>query len=184
MRSNLKTDYFEWMMRKVDAFRRNRPSYYRLLEELNNTEFEFIIDMDANRVEDGIDLRYRFAYENDIDYSFISELFYDDRCSILEMMVALAIDCEEHIMYDQEIGDRTPRWFWSMIDSLGLMDYDDAHYNERRVKEILSRFIKRKYKPNGEGGLFTLKHPKEDLRTVEIWYQLNWYLDELIDNER
>lgn len=182
MVSELKKDYFYWMLKKVGAIGL-RPSYLRLLEELFNTEFEFYIDMDANRYENGINLRYRYAYEKSISYGDMATELDHDWCSVLEMMVSLAIDCEEHIMYDPEIGDRTEKWFWGMIKSLGLMDQDDWHYDASKSRRIIKRFLKRSYKPNGEGGLFTLKHPREDLRNVEIWYQLNWYLDEMIDEE-
>lgn len=183
MVNDVKKDYFSWMLEKVGATKR-RPSYFKLLNELYETEFEFYIEMDGNRYDDGIDLRYRYAYENNISYGEIAIEMDRQWCSILEMMVALAIDCEEHIMYDPEIGERTSYWFWGMIDSLGLTNQDDDHYKPATVKHVIKKFLKREYKPNGSGGLFTLKHPREDLRKVEIWYQLNWYLDEVIEGGR
>ena len=42
------------------------------------------------------------------------------------------------------------------------------------------RFMDGKYKPNGKGGLFTIPSCERDLRTVEIWYQMNWYLNSII----
>ena len=184
MASDLKQDYFEWMVEKVGGYKHDRLSYRYLLEELNETSFEFYIDMDENRYADGISLRYRFGYENDIIYPIICKQLDIYDCSVLEMMVALAINCEEHIMYDPEIGNRTADWFWDMVDSLGLTEYSDRHFMESRVRNIIHKFITRSYSYNGSGGLFTLKHPKEDMRNVEIWCQLNWYLDELVDNER
>ena len=96
------------------------------------------------------------------------------------MMVALAIRCEEHIMGDQDIGDRTGLWFWGMIENLGLLSMTDTAFNKRRVDEIIDIFLNREYKRNGEGGLFTVKNHRDDLRTVEIWYQLMWYLNEIM----
>ena len=37
--------------------------------------------------------------------------------------------------------------------------------------------MNREYEPNGKGGLFTIRGCEEDLTEVEIWYQLNWYLN-------
>jgi hypothetical protein len=48
------------------------------------------------------------------------------------------------------------------------------------VDYVLDRFLDRDYEPDGRGGLFRVKHTDEDLRFVEIWYQMNWYLDELL----
>ena len=179
---DLKQDYFEWMCKRVSVKRR-KPSYHLLLDELNNTEFEFYIDMDSNRYDDGVDLRFRYGYECEIPFDVIAMQLDNEPCSVLEMMVALAIDCEEHIMFDPEIGDRTSYWFWNMIDSLGLKGMDDEHYNARKVRNIISRFLRRDYDPSGAGGLFTLKRPRKDMRKAEIWYQLNWYLDELIEDK-
>ena len=53
----------------------------------------------------------------------------------------------------------------------------DNHYDETYVDEVITRFLDRDYQPNGKGGLFTIRHCDDDLREVEIWYQLCWYLD-------
>jgi hypothetical protein len=140
--------------------------------------------MDGNRAEDGIDLRYRFGYEQGYDSPMIATLLDDRPCSVLEMLIALAIRCEEHIMNDPDIGNRTGQWFWNMIINLGLGFMDDTKFDENYVKDVISRFLYRKYKRNGEGGLFTVEHCKNDLRTVEIWYQMCWYLDEVLENGR
>ena len=150
-------------------------------KSLSKTDFYYTIPMDGNREADGIDLRYRFGYENSYDESMIAAYLDDRPCSVLEMMIALAIRCEENIMDDPDIGDRTGQWFWSMIENLGLSDMDDAEYDELYVHRIVKRFLDRGYKKNGEGGLFTIHHSAgRDLRNVEIWYQMCWYLDELV----
>jgi hypothetical protein len=153
-----------------------RLSYQKLLRYLHDISFTFTIDKDGNRAEDGTDLRYRFGYERGYDGSTISVL--DDRvCSVLEMMVALSIRCEENIMIDSEIGDRTGQWFWNMIVTLGLGAMTDAKFDSRYTNEVIHRFLNREYKETGEGGLFSIKHCRYDLREVEIWYQMCWYLD-------
>jgi hypothetical protein len=102
----------------------------------------------------------------------------DGPCSVLEMMIALAVRCEEHIMDDPNIGNRTGQWFWGMIVNLGLGAVTDERYDARLVDERIGRFLNRDYEPNGRGGLFTVRNCKYDLRDVEIWYQLCWYLDD------
>lgn len=170
----VENEYFNWMCKLVRDD--NRPSYSKLLTYLNNREFTYILDMDGNRAEDGIDLRYRFAYENKYDYPVIAHYLDNRPCSILEMMVALALRCEEHIMDDPDIGNRTGQWFWGMISSLGLTDMNDSNFDGRYADTVIDRFLNREYKRNGEGGLFTMECCKHDMRDVEIWYQANWYL--------
>jgi hypothetical protein len=138
--------------------------------------------MDGNRAEDGMDLRYRFGYINSLEEPEIA-VYLDDRpCSILEMMIALAIRCEEQIMGDPDIGDRTGKWFWMMIDNLGLSNMDDNHYDENYINKVIRRFLDRAYDKNGNGGLFKIKGFHNDIRNVEIWYQMMWYLDEILKN--
>lgn len=181
MASRIKDAYFNWICDMVldDCFSDN-VSYIRLLTRLDETEFTYIVPRDRNRAADGVDLRYRFALRHEkelsIDY-VLDEL--DGPCSVLEMMVALAIRCEENIMDNALYGDRTVQWFWQMISSLGLSDMTDAMYDQEKVDYILKRFLNRRYSSNGKGGLFTIRNCDKDLRKVEIWFQLCWYLDSI-----
>lgn len=172
--SELKNRYFGWMVEVVHGH-----EYSQLLHRLSTTEFGWTVPLDANRADDGVQLRYRFgrifSYP---DYIIASELD-DCSCSILEMMVALAIRCEETIMHDQEVGDRTARWFWDMLASLGLQRMTDEWYDDNYVNNVINRFLNREYEYNGAGGLFTVSRPRRDMRSVEIWYQMNWYLDDI-----
>jgi hypothetical protein len=137
--------------------------------------------MDDNRLADGMDLRYRFAYECDIHSSMVASYLDDKPCSVLEMLVALSLRCEEHIMSNAEAGNRTGKWFWSMVDNLGLGDMTDSRFDISKVDAVIDRFLRRKYAPNGEGGLVTIPNCQQDLRKVEIWYQLMWYLTDILN---
>jgi hypothetical protein len=64
-----------------------------------------------------------------------------------------------------------------MLVSLGLESMDDFDYNEMYTDDVIDRFLYREYSPDGVGGLFTIDNSYEDLRTVDIWYQMLWYLD-------
>lgn len=178
--STLDEPYFEWMYGMMcNDEHLKRESYISLFRYLNDTEFTYDISMnDGNRWQDGIDLRYsRFS-----DYIGIEPLYMEfasSSCSVLEMMIALAIRLEEHIMHDPDIGDRTTMWFWGMIDSMGLSEMDDSEFNLAYVEAVVQRFLDRDYRPDGKGGLFTIEECKYDLRKVEIWYQACWYLDTL-----
>ena len=95
------------------------------------------------------------------------------------MMVGLATRCEESIMDDPQIGDRTGQWFWGMIASLGLSGMTDDKFDRDEFDDIMHNFLSHNYAPNGKGGLFTIKNCDKDLRRVEIWRQLCWYLDSI-----
>lgn len=175
-------EYFEWMYHLVCKNRyTKRRSYRKLLSRLHDIEFIYIIGMDSNRAEDGINLKYRFGYENGYEDFMISACLDNKSCSVLEMLVALAIRCEEHIMEDSDIGDRTGEWFWIMIENLGLRSMNDARFDRGYVDETIDIFLNREYKRNGEGGLFIVDSQR-DLRYVEIWYQMCLYLEKYLDN--
>ena len=178
-RNAINNKYFEWLSDRVSSERYSEHlSYTKLLVKLHDTDFRYSIPKDENRAEDGIDLRWRFANECDISYRDVEDAI-DRPCSIFEMMVALSIRCEESIMDNPERGDRTGQWFWGMISNLGLGSMTDDDFDKEYVEEVISIFLNREYEPDGKGGLFTVKHCEYDLRTIEIWIQLCWYLDAL-----
>ena len=179
MRNNIYHLYFEWIYDMMCAGKYDREvSFRRLFTTLHGIEFRYSILLDKNRAADGIDLRHRFLFRN--GYPEVDDSFLDDPCSVLEMMVALSLRCEESIMGDPDKGDRTSQWFWGMIKSLGLGSMMDDLYDHEKVISTIERFLDREYAPNGKGGLFTIKNCDKDLRDVEIWYQLCWYTNTIL----
>ena len=174
---NMRRKYFEWLCGFVKPFVLNR-SYRFLMLHLFRTDFYAVIPMDENRASDGIELRYRFGREKRIRMSDIADVLDVKDCSVLEMMVALSLRCEEQIVDEPDVGDRTRKLFWSMINNLGLNRMDDESYDSFEVEDRLDIFLNREYKPDGTGGLFKLRRTRHDLRNVEIWYQMMWYLSE------
>jgi hypothetical protein len=167
-------DYFEWLCELIDIRRFSKQvSYRKLLMRLHDIEFTWFVPHDDNRADDGVQLRRRFAMHHD-DMSLSNYIL--GPCSVLEMMVALAIRCEETIMDDTAMGDRTGQWFWGMVHNLGLSPMIDSEFDRRFVDDTIARFLNREYEPDGRGGLFTVRHCTHDMRTVEIWCQLSWYL--------
>lgn len=174
--------YFSWLIERLNGSRRLGQTYDKLLNKLYNTEFIYLIPLDQNRYDDGLYLRKRFVDEQGIRRDRLDVIFRDKPwCSILEMMTGLAIRCDENIMYDDEYGPRIDVWFWGMIDSMGLTYMNDENYDCDYTQYILERFLNREYSSDGEGGLFTIPNCDRDLRNVEIWYQLCWYLNTLFN---
>lgn len=179
--TRIEKDYFEWMYELACGDRyTGQNSYKELLNYLHETTFTFSIRKDVNRAYDGIDLRYRFAEDHypNLRYDEVSELL-SGPCSVLEMMIALAIRCEESIMDDPSYGDRKGQWFWKMIVSLGLGAMTDRRFDINYVKDVVNRFLAREYEPDGRGGLFRIRDCEHDLREVEIWIIMLWYLDSI-----
>ena len=189
MREKLERLYFHWLCWSMGAHRKPPRRFDKLFETLHEIPFRYSLPMDGNREEDGINLRYRYAEESGYDERMVASVLDRKPCSVLEMMTALCIRCEESIMDGYSL-DRLPRTstfseylFWIMLDNLGLSEMDDMHFDINIVEEAVDRFLDRDYEADGDGGLFILKFPRRDLRGVEIWYQMCWYLDELLGEE-
>lgn len=168
--------YFHWLCSMVNADD-PQESYICLMGVLFDTEFEWTIGNDVNRAEDGKRLRDPF---------FSDEESLSKPCSVLEMMIALAIRIDEEVMWNPDKGDRTAVWFWEMIDNLGLGELDDG-LEYGKIERIASRklhiFVHRMYKSDGVGSLFPMKTPLQKNGAVtkkchklEVWYQMMLYM--------
>lgn len=158
----------------------HQREYQNLLDCLDSIDFIWSVSNDKNRAVDGINLRSKFIDEYHLDFKRTIAIL-DRPCSVLEMMVGLACRCEDSIMGDDRLGDRTDQWFWTMIESMKIYIMDDERYDDEYVRDVIYKMLQRMYKRNGEGGLFTVHGTTRDLRRIEIWYQMNWYLDTLDD---
>lgn len=164
--------YFSWLVSKV-CHGTGRESYEHnklILDILSQRVFTSPVFLDKNRVYDGLELRTRFLNETDRrTYAFGSS-----DASILEVLIALAIRCEESLMGDNK-KDNTRKWFWLMIDNLDIRGCTDEFY----IDHVLNVFINRTYNYDGTGGgLFHVNEPRNDMRKTEIWYQMCWYLNQ------
>ena len=177
MNSSIKEEYDNWIVNLATDWCSNYGNYGRLMEFLHSIPFYSTVQipLDKNRGADGKDLRLRFVESTD-DYNYNYAYLYlmDYEATMLEVMVALAIRCEENIMHDIDLGDRSYEWFYGMLCSSGLDVYYDERFDKDEAAGIVTRILDRKYARNGKGGLFTLSNPPKDLRKVEIWYQLLW----------
>lgn len=178
--NDISKDYFNWLCKLIDHGGKVKI-YKKTLALLHEQDFIYILPKDGNRFEDGIELRYRYGSEHGISYQEIADRLDRRACSVFEMMVALAVRMEDHIMYDPDKGDRQSKWFWVMFENLGLKPMTnskfDEHYSD--ILEIIDRLNYREYEPDGTGGLFITHDPTKNMLDEEIWYQMQQYLNEL-----
>lgn len=191
-KNDINQEYLEWMGELVKGCSEfpvtgwkglDYTHYSRLFKHLNSIDFYYNIPMDANRYEDGIELRYQFGRDMNYDNRLIANCLDDHPCSVLEMMVALAVRCEEQIIYDDEVDNQAGLIFWDMLDNLDLISMDDYNYRPWYVDNVITKLLDREYERNGNGGLFTLKDCDEDVRDIEIWYQMCRYINAIYRKE-
>lgn len=164
-------DYYYWL---TDLLNDDniRSTYYKLLWEMLETEFTWSVPYDSNRASDGLYLRRQYLRETG------TILNVSGGCSVLEMFVAMCRRCEDELMHDPDLGDRTGVWFMDILENLGLDYYDDYHYDRAAVCEIMRVFLERKYDMCGFRGPFYAHKTCADFRKMDLWWQLNAYLEE------
>lgn len=169
----IREKYYDHLWRMISNNNYHSDDYSVLIWHLYDMSFYSSISMDEKRSVDGRNLRYQFGSKYGIDIPEIRTYLDNSPCSILELMIALAIRYE-NLCADEDFGDRTSDWFWEMIDNLGLIQMTDDNYDPDYASSIVFRFLNREYSPDGTGGLFQVPDSKVDLRQVDIWYQMQW----------
>lgn len=172
--ADLEKAYLLWLYSRTGNVEETRPSltYWKLFQQLRDTEFVWFVHNDDNRVEDGRELRRYFLDDIRVSEDDVDQRWFHRSCSVLEMLIGLAIRIE----FDAEFT--VAKWFWEMLSNSGLSGYVDWRYDARAVEDIVQRILWRTYNHDGDGGLFPLRHPELDQRHVELWYQAQAYLQE------
>lgn len=154
-------------------------SYRMLLGVLDGVEFTDTRGIDGNRIQDAQELRADRIANAELDHTIVRPF---PNVSMLEVMIAIA----ERL--GQITGDEdTAFWFWEMISNLALDGIDDTEfrsYPNSYEAEILDRaddVIDIKYDRDGLGGLFLLREgvAPRDMRDTELWYQMQYYANEV-----
>lgn len=176
--SELEQSYYEWLLELAIAptFR-----YTRLCEELYSIRFYAMNESDQNRASDGLSLRWRFAYLNHIPQEEYEGLKTGHPCSVLEVMVAMAVRCEEEFLATRE-DYAIPHLFYQMLENIGIQTMDDLRYSASVVRTQIHKTIERDYTPNGRGNFFYIPGYPGDLRTTELWLQMTAYVNYLGGN--
>lgn len=165
--SHLESDYFLWLISQIHI--PNDRTFVELFERMHALDFVWIIPNDDNRVQDGLDLRTDF-----LDGSH-EKMGGSELISILELLIALS----RRIAF--VAGGEPDRWAWKLVKNIHLGKMSDPMTDEKRARmdDILEKFVWRHYLPNGDGGFFPLDHPREDQTKIELWYQMNAYVNEM-----
>lgn len=151
--------------------------YCCLFATLHQIPFNIIIERDNNRLSDAINLRESF--KDDTNYA-LYDCIDNMPVSFLEILISLALRMEFIISASEDINE-TAKWVWVLLNNLNLIWFDDLTWDDNKEMEVIfiaQRVINRTYEPNGQGSMFPLKDSKDDMRNVELWYQMNAYLNE------
>jgi hypothetical protein len=164
---SLLESYILWLESQVVVDQHPR-NYSDLIKILGIKEFIWLVPHDNNRIMDGLDIRWEFYEETGLTGEI-------GPVSVLEILVALS----RRLAFIA--GGDPPGWAWQLICNLELHKSSDPIGPKKlmRVDEILETLVWRTYSKDGQGGFFPLAWPEQDQRDVELWYQMEYYADEI-----
>ena len=158
------------------------------------------IKEDEIRTTDAMELRRRYADEvgeaygrNEHDTDRIWKSVHG-KCSVLELILSLCFRLDEMVNED-EPGTMIPAFFDLLTGNLGFVFSERGGYGAAYEDDVkgwkrkIDRMMKREYQEDGsDGGLFPLKkwsteRGDKDQRKVPIWYQMNSWLSENLDED-
>lgn len=150
--------YYYWLLTRFDD---TAQQYSRLLEQMYETNYIWIYNLDYNRAEAGKNLRRDFLWEQGIDSE---DLQMDADCSVLEMLIAVVDTVSNYISSD--FNDV----FWEIVNNLGLKPYTDNSFDSGAVNQKLYSWM------YGNTCMFDL--PGIDWKKLSIWDQMNCYMNQ------
>lgn len=176
--------YSEWLNEQIMSDNiglDELDNYGILITTLSAMPFTYVLEMDSNRMWDGLYLRNIFYDDHP---AFEGELTQE--CSLLEMLVGLAYRMSNDVFSD--LGKSTGDWFWEFMSNLGADYYTDDildgefpknHRNYRdELIDLLRNFMDRRYKDSRHGNIFWFKKDPKGLKKIELWYQMHYYIEE------
>lgn len=165
--------YYSWLCNIIEAGSPHYIQYVSLLQILDNISYVYRHPMDYNRLMDAYNLRREFA-----NHPIFPGSAADVKpVSVFEVLVALSKKMDEDIL--SEPGQNRPaKWFWTMLNNLGLMIYPDYSLNADEIRVKVDNWLEGRFMPNGSGSPFPLINPYRDQRCVDMWSQMNDWVNE------
>lgn len=164
--------YLNWLEPQLRDENSPTGEYWGLVNLMFDKEFTWSVPHDDNRIADALELRNEFCHETHCRRSQLNRL---GPCSFLEVLIGLSRRLEFIA------GGNPSGWAWVLLTNLELDKMKDP-LTPRKIDQInllMDIVIERKYAPDGQGGFFPLAWPDEDQTRIELWYQMNYFVEEL-----
>lgn len=172
MTADVREAYLRWLEHQFRDEHTPTESYWDLINLMFDKKFDWQIPHDDNRLADGLALRPEFGNQARIPQRQLERF---GPCSFLEVHIGLS----RRLAF--VAGGEASGWAWQLLCNLELHRLSDplSRRKQEKVDDIMDMVIWRRYSPDGQGGFFPLAWPDDDQTTIELWYQLNSYVEEL-----
>lgn len=168
----VRAGYLAWLEPQLRDKDSPAGEYWGLVNLMFDKEFTWSVPHDDNRIADALQLRNEFSDETRFRRSQVERL---GPCSFLEVLIGLS----RRLAFIA--GGEAPGWAWILMGNLELQNMKDPLSTRKinRINSIMDTVIERRYSPDGMGGFFPLAWPDDDQTVIELWYQMNFYVEEL-----
>lgn len=166
--------YLTWLKQCIYLAETDRMRFEWIIEYLFTIDYWWTIPTDDNMAMVG--LKFRRTYMEGSGDTGIAG-WNDDRCTVLEFILAVAYSGETQLLGELDGNDRTYVWFWVMFEHLHLDQVTPGDYET--VYNIIMRLLGRTYDPSGEGCLSGPLGRPVDMRTVIFWWQFNFWVTDV-----
>jgi hypothetical protein len=165
--------YLHWLEAQLRDENSPTGEYWGLVNLMFDREFTWSVPHDDNRIADALELRNEFCNETRFRRSQIDRIA--PSCSFLEVLIGLSRRLEFIA------GGNPPGWAWVLLTNLELDKMVDPLSPRKidKINFIMDIVIHREYAPDGMGGFFPLAFPDDDQTRIELWYQMNSFVEEL-----
>ncbi len=165
--------YYQWL--KSLVYSEESGNHESLLACLNSMPYTYVVELDSNREGDGLYMRNIFYDEHEECEGMLTH-----DCTLLEMLVGFANRMAEDVFAD--LGKSTSDWFWEFMDNLGADYFSDdilkTSSGRDDLRALLQNFLHRRYKDSKSGNIFVFEREPIDLKSIELWYQMHFYIEE------
>lgn len=169
--------YFGWLMEMAFASTTEREMYTGVCRLLYDIPFTWENELDENRAEDASGYRRYERHQVDQEKHNIEARWLDQwersTPSVLEVLIGIA---ERWAVY---FDSQLPSYYFSrhLFRNMGFHQFrGDLRVSEKEaVLWLVYVWLSRRIEPNGVGSPFPVNQPNVDMRTIDIWSQMNAY---------
>ena len=165
-------DYFSFLYN----FGFDDEDHYNLARYLHTLPYRWTLQRDENRMYDGLNMRREYEdYLAGRDGDIPGE---EEECSMLEFFVGFSHRLVRDMMSDEDFDRK--ELLGIMLNNIDIWRWDDSRWNKKAesdIKEAIDIWVDLDYNKHGEGGLFPIAEPYDDLREVDMWVQASWWYE-------
>ena len=156
-------EYFHWLVDQVGG-EDWWSDYYVSLYRLFDRKYYYVNPIDSSAYESGLGIRTE-AIMDGVGILSIP----NGEPSVLEVLIALCKKIDQSLMYNEDVGDRTPRWFDDIMTVLNFKKPDG------NIDRQIDRFL--------EGKAQITKRMRFEPHEKTLWEQVNTFYVKQFDLE-